>query len=261
MVAVLVVLGPLGGGDTVRYTDLPAVDLPLPAGSEQANALAPAVPRVAIVLTEVGTSPAVGEAALRLPPAVGLVVPAYADDPAGWLARARAAGHEAYLEAPLQAARPELVDRGPMTLAPGQQGAEREKRLRWLIARATGFTGLAAEAGAFAASSAEADPILRAAAGAGLVMIELGGDSLANVAGAASVGFLSTSPPLDAPPVSDAVEAALGQIESSALRDGAAAGWGRARPRTLDHLRAWIASLDAKGLELTAPAQLAEDAS
>lgn len=236
-----------------------AVDLPVKAADGRAAVRAYARPvapggegrpRIAVVVTGLGLARESSEAALTLPPDVTLAVSPHADGPGAWLRGVRAAGHEAMLTLPLEPADPARIDPGPEALRVVQPAAERESSLLWLLGRGTGYTGLAAEAGAFAARPDAFAPVAEALARRGLGLVELGGTRLAGVAAARGLAYVGTQPRLDATPAAARIDQALGRLEEAALEDGAAVGWASGYPVTLARLASWAETLSGKGLRL-----------
>jgi hypothetical protein len=81
--------------------------------------------------------------------------------------------------------------------------------------------------------------------------VELGGGSLAGVAAGGGLAYAATQPAaLDEVPAGAPVDLALGRLEAEALREGAAVGWARGYPVTLERLAAWAGTLPGKGLRL-----------
>lgn len=236
-----------------------AVDLPVraPDGRAAVRAYARPVapggegrPQIAVVVTGLGLARESSEAALALPPDVTLAVSPHADGPGAWLRGVRAAGHEAMLTLPLEPADPARIDPGPEALRVVQPAAERESSLLWLLGRGTGYTGLAAEAGAFAARPDAFAPVAEALARRGLGLVELGGTRLAGVAATRGLAYVGTQPRLDATPAAARIDQALGRLEEAALEDGAAVGWASGYPVTLARLASWAETLPGKGLRL-----------
>ena len=207
-------------------------------------------PKVAILVTGIGLARAFSEAALSLPPAVGLAVSPYADDAPGWVEAARAAGHEAFLMLPLEPGDRARVDPGPRAIGPQLGTAEREARLGWLIERAPGVIGFVAEAGAYGATPRAFEPVAQALAGHGSGMIELGSTHFDAAARSAGLAYAEAGAALDLVPAGESIDAALAQIEAQALRAGRALGWARGHQVTLARLAAWVPTLASKGLSL-----------
>ena len=95
-------------------------------------------PRIALVVGGLGLNAAATRAAIaRLPPEVTLSFVPYADGLQGWIDQARAAGHEAVLEAPMEPVDYPNNDPGPMTLMAKAAPVETVRRMEQLLSRAT----------------------------------------------------------------------------------------------------------------------------
>lgn len=99
-------------------------------------------PRISIILSDVGLQPnLLNEAIARLPGSVALAYSAFTPELDKAVQAARAAGHEVLLSVPAAAALP-TDDSGPGALRPELSVAENMQRLRGLMARAAGYTGM-----------------------------------------------------------------------------------------------------------------------
>jgi len=206
-------------------------------------------PKIALLVTGLGLQADPTAAAIRLPGAISLHFSVYASDLAGMLERARSAGHEVLLDLPMEPPDYPASDPGPHTLLAGNPTEENLHRLEWLLARATGYIGLAGGGARFAAS-AEAPPVLNVLARRGLAMIELGRGDLAAAATAVGLPYASARPVIDQDPSVQAIDYALAGLEAEALRTGTALGVAQGYPVSLERLRLWAATLEGKGLVL-----------
>lgn len=214
-------------------------------------------PRVAILLVEIGLSGPAAERAAGLPATIAFAVSPYADDGPGWQNWTRWQAREALLALPVAPARTGLDDAGPDALSPGMAGGgEAALTLTGLLARGRAYPAVALPAGAFAAAPAAFAPLARALEGRGLGLIELGGQVLAPVAAQAALPYLAASGPIDADSSAQGVDRALAAIETQALAQGKAIGYGRAIPITIERLAAWANSLPRKGIRLVGPGEL-----
>ncbi len=221
-------------------------------------------PKVAILVVGIGLARVASESALSLPPSVGLAVSPYADtasaSASAWIARVRAAGHEAFLMLPLETADPNRTDPGPRAVGPGLAAGERQANLGWLIERSSGSVGVAAEAGAYAAAPDGFVPVAQVLAGHGLGLVELAGAHLETAARTATLPFMAAEGALDAVPAAGDIDLALGQLEAQALRSGKALGWAHSHPISFSRLVAWLPTLAGKGLSLVPVSALLAEA-
>lgn len=254
---VLLAWASVGDGPPIRYVDLPVVEVEIgsaplpPSAAGPPTAMAPM--RVAVLVTELGLAAAALERALALPAVTGLVLSPYAPELPRVLADVRAAGHEPWLEAPLAAVDAGLVDYGPMALSPDQPAAAMQQKVSWLLERAAGMAGLAAEAGAFAPEPRSLLPLLAPLAPARLAFVELGARSLAPSAAENGLRFAASGGPIDVVPEAAAIDSELARVMRRAPGDDDVIVWGRALPVTLDRLGAWMGRLEAAEVELVAP--------
>ncbi|HSA82570.1 MAG TPA: divergent polysaccharide deacetylase family protein, partial [Geminicoccaceae bacterium] len=206
-------------------------------------------PKVALLVTGLGLQADPTEAALRLPGAISLHFSAYASDLPSMLERARSAGHEVLLDLPMEPPDYPASDPGPHALLAGAATGQNLQRLDWLLARATGYVGLAGGGSRFA-TSPQAPPVLDVLTRRGLAMVELGGDDLAAAATAVGLPYASARAAIDADPSVQAIDYALAGLEADALRTGTALGVAQGYPVSLERLRLWAATLEEKGLAL-----------
>src|SRR6266852_4735103 len=101
-------------------------------------------PRLAIVVFGLGLSTAPTETSINeLPGAVTLAFEPYARQLPEWIERARAAGHEILLTVPMEPADYPRQDPGPYTLLTSLDAKKNQRRLDWVLSRATGYVGVA----------------------------------------------------------------------------------------------------------------------
>ncbi len=216
----------------------------------------PERPRIALVVVGLGLAREPTLTATELPPLFGLGFSPYGRELAGWMRYGRWRGHEVLLELPVRPARYPLDDAGPLALAPDLPPERLEQRLETTLAAGKGYFAVTVEAGAYVAAPETFAPVLARLAEAGLGLIELGGDHLAAAAARQGVPYLWSDPPIDLDPAPEAIDLALGRLETRALREGAALGTLEGAAVTYARLRQWLPSLEAKGLQLVAPSRV-----
>lgn len=209
-------------------------------------------PRVAVLVTGLGLQAELTELAMGLPSRISLAFSPYGSQVEADVDRARLAGHEAWLQLPMEPADYPESDPGPHTLLVDASREENLGRLRWVLARALGYVGVTGEGGRFA-TDANPQPIIQELAERGVGLVELDGDELEQVATLAGLPFAYGRPAIDAEPSFLAIDYALARLENRALTTGYALGYAQLYPITVERLRAWIETLDDKGLVL-APA-------
>jgi polysaccharide deacetylase 2 family uncharacterized protein YibQ len=209
-------------------------------------------PKVAVLLVGLGQQREIVDAVLTLPAPISLQFSAYTPELPALVARARSAGHGVLLELPMEPADYPPSDLGPHTLLSAGGRDENLARLDWVLARASGYVALAGGGAGFA-GSAQAEPVLDVLARRGLALIELGDRQLAPVAAGAGLPYVSARRTIDENPSGPAIDRALAALEAEASATGSALGVARGHPMSLERLRQWATTLEAKGLVL-APA-------
>jgi polysaccharide deacetylase 2 family uncharacterized protein YibQ len=261
-----------GGASALVLTSLtapgekPAATVETPAG-EPAEALldptqfrrppppADGRPRIAVVMRGLGVSQALtAQAIARLPADISLGLNAYGRALQKDADTARAAGHEVFLDVPVEPRGYPANDGGPQALLSTLGATENAARLRWSMGQFTGYPGVV-----FAASSPVLDspetvrPLLEGVAKANLAWAHVG------VAGfeGAPVSDVDIAIQIDADLTSAGIRAALTRLEGLARQRGSAAGLANATPLSLDVLANWAAGLEARGFVLVPLSSLA----
>ncbi len=209
------------------------------------------IPKVALVIGGLGLNAKTTRDAIeQLPPEVTLSFVPYAEGLQGWIDLARAHGHEALLEAPMEPVDYPQNDPGPYTLMAKDPPAETTKRLEQLLARATGYFGVTNYLGGrFLSSDSAMSTFSTALRRRGLAFVDDG----------SAAGRGSGPPRASADRVIDetlddqSINQELGALEDLAGQRGQALGSGFAYPVTLQAVQTWAAGLSARGLAL-APA-------
>jgi polysaccharide deacetylase 2 family uncharacterized protein YibQ len=220
-------------------------------------------PRIAVVITGLGLSKAATEQAVdRLPPEISLSFSPYAGQLNGWIARARARGHEVLIDLPMEPATFPNDDPGPRALLIGLTPAQNLERLRWILGRGQGYIGVAGVLGSrFTTSEAALQPILETLKTRGIMFLDnhTTESSVARrLAERLALPHAVNDRMLDEPESNrEAVDARLVQVERLALARGFSITMGEPYPVTLDRLSNWAVSLEARGFRLTPISDLA----
>jgi polysaccharide deacetylase 2 family uncharacterized protein YibQ len=210
--------------------------------------------RVAILVGGLGIDAAATTAAIsRLPAAVSLGFAPYGGDLDLDAARAREAGHEILLQAPMEPIGA-TASPGPHTLTTAASETENIQSLHWLMGRFTGYVGVMNYLGGKLTVDVGAlSPILTEIAARGLAYVDDGSSprSLARDI-APTIGLPATVADivLDASPTAEAIEAALARLEALARRQDGAIGVATALPVSVEHIAHWAAALEARGVTL-----------
>ncbi|KMO21827.1 divergent polysaccharide deacetylase family protein [Methylobacterium platani] len=238
------------GPDGARPLDVYA--RPEAAGLERGGAVAG---RIALVVSGLGIGQAATqEAVQRLPPAVTLAFAPYGADVTRSAARAREAGHEVMVQAPMEPFDYPDNDPGPQTLLVGARPAENLDRLAFVLARVPGAIGVMNFMGARLTGEAVAlEPVLREIGGRGLGFLDDGTSprSLAREVGRkAKVPVARAESVVDAVPRPDAIDRELARLEETARKSGFALGSATALPLSIDRIARWARDLEARGILL-----------
>jgi len=220
----------------------------------------PGAPSIAVVVGGLGLSERLTARAIEaLPAEVTLSFAPYADDLQGWIDRARADGHEVLIELPMEPFDYPNNDPGPHTLLANAGASENDRRLLWLLSRASGYAGVANYLGARLGAEREAlSHVFDRLESRGLSIYHDGTGRRAVLEAAArqaEARVAIADRVIDADPDPEAVDRRLLELEALALQNGDALGHGFAYPATVDTVAAWAEALAARGYEL-APASV-----
>ena len=213
-------------------------------------------PRIALIVSGLGLSVAATQAAIQdLPGGVSLAFQPFAENLQQWIRLARAAGHEVYLNLPMEPVDFPASDPGPRALFVAYAPEENIERLEWALARVSGYVGLVNHMGSRFTTSREAMlPVMTTLEQRGLAFI----DARVSARSVATVLATEQNVPraindrfLDAREVSrSTVDARLAELESIAGEVGVSVGIGQAFPVTIERIQEWAATLNGKGLVL-----------
>jgi uncharacterized protein len=238
------------GADGARPADIYARPVVAAAG------LRPDAPRVAILIGGLGlNAEGTANAIARLPGAISLGFAPYGGDLEREAAEAREAGHEIWLQAPMEPFAYPDENPGPHTLLSAAAADENLDSLHWLMSRFPGYVGLVNYLGGrFTADAHALSPVLAETASRGLSYLDDGSSprSVAReTAWSLNLPSAKADVVIDADPAPDAIEAALTRLEGLARSQGAAIGVAAARPASIERIARWSAALEARGLALT----------
>ncbi len=219
--------------------------------------------RIAILLRGVGRDDRnSGEAVTNLPSAVSLAVMPLSGRAPQWAIKAREAGHEVIIQLPFEPSDYPTNNPGPETLLAGSGPDENLQRLRTLLSKFDGYTGVTNYLGGrLLQSKAALRPILEDLKSKGLIYIGEGNNShalLRGIAGELGLRYGGADVIIDARPTPAAIQQALDRLVSVARKDGNAIGMAYASRTTIEQLKTWSKSLSAKGVTLVPVGALAE---
>ena len=213
-------------------------------------------PRVAVVVSGLGRSSAATEAAIQdLPGEVTLAFLPYGPNLQHWINLARAAGHEVLLNLPMEPLDYPANDPGPNTLLTALSIEQNQSRLNWTLSRVTGYVGVSNHMGSrFTASEEAMAPVIESLKSRGLLFLdsrEAARSTGAILATKSRVPRAIVDRYIDKREASRVViDANLAEVERIAVADGVALAMGQQYPVTIERLRAWLDTLDGKGISL-----------
>jgi uncharacterized protein len=213
-------------------------------------------PKVALVIGGLGLNARVTQRAIdELPAEVTLSFAPYGDNLQGWINKARAAGHEVMIEIPMEPFDFPDNDPGPHTLLSNAPADENQRRLEFLLSRATGYFGVTNYLGGkFAGSGDAASAAMRALKSRGVAFISDGSvPTLGSAAENIGMRNAQADRSLTDRPSGDDIMAQLGGLETMATQRGAALGFGVAYAVTIDQVVRWAREAKQRGMVL-APA-------
>jgi uncharacterized protein len=213
----------------------------------------PDAPRLAIVIGGLGVSASItNDAIAKLPGAVTLAFMPYSYDVDHLAGRARRAGHEILLQAPMEPFNYPDNDSGPQTLLTSLSPEQNLERLYWLMSRFQGYVGIIGALGArFTASEQAFGPILRETAKRGLIFVDDGSNPrsvAARVAGGANLPFAKADMIVDSVPTGSEIDHALGRLEMTAREHGVAVGIASALPVSIERIAKWAKAAESRGV-------------
>lgn len=102
-------------------------------------------PYISIVINDFGLSESLSQEMIEtLPSSVTFILSPYSTKPNEWIAKARADGHEVWLNLPIENKNFPLSDPGTKGLLTRVSLQYNQDRLEWILSRADGYTGIAA---------------------------------------------------------------------------------------------------------------------
>ena len=216
-------------------------------------------PRIAILVSGLGVGQsATAGATVRLPPAVSLAFVPYGAETERAAARARDAGHEVFLQLPMEPFDYPDSDPGPQGLLTALKGPENADRLAWALARFPGYVGVSNLMGAKLMADPAFEPVLREVGARGLGFLDdgTGAKPASPAANKARTPLARAEIVLDAVPRADAIDAELARAEAQARANGFVLVSAQGSMLGIDRIARWARDLDARGIRLV-PASVA----
>lgn len=220
-------------------------------------------PRVAILMMNMGLNQRETDAAIQLlPGTITLSFSPYADSLERWIDVARTAGHEVFIDLPLEPLDFPRDDPGPSTLLTSLSTADNLNRLEWVLGRAPGYVGVATWMGSqFTTVEDAMMPILEGLKERGLMLVDSRGSSRSiatELASSIQLPRAFSNRFLDATPSIASIDRALADLETVAQEQRVAIGVARPLPVSIDRIQRWSGTLANKGIVLAPVSAIAD---
>ncbi|HTI88885.1 MAG TPA: divergent polysaccharide deacetylase family protein [Alphaproteobacteria bacterium] len=220
-------------------------------------------PRIAIIISGLGQSAAVTEAAIQtLPGSVTLAFNPYGQRLEYWAARARAAGHEVLVMVPMEPVNYPANDPGPQTLLTTLSAPENRERLNWSLARFPGYVGVLSLAGSNYTTAPESlRPTLDEIRARGLMFVDMRTSlrsSAFRIAGDIGVPRAFNNRVIDIQASKDEIDRKLDDLVKIATTSGFAVGVGQPYPATVERVLAFVRSAEERGLAIAPVSAIAD---
>jgi uncharacterized protein len=212
-------------------------------------------PKIAIVLGGMGLNADLTKKAIKeLPGEITFAFAPYGENLQPLVDKARAAGHEAMLQIPMEPMGYPGTNPGPKTLVTSADANTNLDALTWHMSRFTGYTGVINYMGGQFLANAEAlKPVLSEIRKRGLLYLGDGTvsqDTAAQVGGNLGLPVSEARMMIDADPTPKAIAKALSDLEDAARRDGLVVASGAGLPATIDAVADWAKDLGDRGILL-----------
>ncbi|MEO8559100.1 MAG: divergent polysaccharide deacetylase family protein, partial [Rhodospirillales bacterium] len=213
-------------------------------------------PRISILLIGLGLDVKTTEDAIvKLPPEVSLAFLPYTPNLDRWTKLARDFGHEVLLSLPLESGDPATQQAlGPRMLGAQATDAENLDRLRWVLSRASGYTGLVTwEGESFLANEKASLSVLQEISNRGLLLVDsrmAKPNTVQQLAGPIGLPFAKSRGFIDEPRDAAAIDANLATLEDLAKRNNFAMAMAVAFPISIERLVNWSRTVTQRGFVL-----------
>ncbi len=212
-------------------------------------------PMIVVVVTGIGQSQSVSEQALALPADISLSFSPYADNPTVWVNAARAKGHEALIDLPMEPEGFPANDPGPLALLSINTPEENAHRLRQVIAKAGNVIGLYMPPDEmFTIQAMQTKAMAEQLTPRGLLLFSAPPTkktSLPEVIKGDSLPTIVADIRLDAEISAEAIEKQMQSAESIAMKRGYAIAVTQASALSLKIIAKWAEGLASRGYQLT----------
>lgn len=210
---------------------------------------------IAILITDLGLSqPFTNRVLEKLPPEVTLAFNPYSTGLNNFVRRSRKKGHELILQIPMEPFDYPDNDPGPHTLLSNQTDKINIERLRWLLGRMVGYTGIVNKGGGrFTAENQAIHPVMRELKDRGLLYMDSNPqspDTLYEISRDINLDYVQSHMTIDEIKTREHIDKALIELEKIASRHGTAIGVASALPLTVKRLETWSRDLKKRGYTL-----------
>lgn len=210
-------------------------------------------PRVAIIIDDMGMDHRHTRAVMDLPGPLTLAFLPYAGDLNNQSAYGRSKGHELMVHVPMQPVK-ESTDVGPSPLTLDLSESQFDHVLQGDLNAFTGYVGINNHMGSkLTQDSVAMDRVMQELKKRGLLFVDsrtIGTSVAADEAKKAGIPYATRDVFIDHEETYEAASDALQQVEKKALKNGLAIAIGHPREETINALRAWLPTLQAKGIYL-----------
>ena len=220
------------------------------------------LPRIAIIMTRMGVSRSLTEAAAGiLSPEISFSFSPAASDLDNQVALAQRAGHETFLDIPMEPFGYPINDPGPLTLLTSLSAVDNLNRLESALGRTVGYAGVVGVKGSQFTTDEEAlTPVLAVLKERGLMYVDSAATSRTialEIAGSIQLPRAVANANIDDNPAISEMERRFAALERTARRTGYALGVVPPLPMTIDMLATWSATLAERGFTLVPATSIA----
>lgn len=211
------------------------------------------VPRIALIINDLGMLGIQTEAAITAPSAVTLAFSPYGRNLETWIDQARQAGHETLIMLPMEPLDYPRDDPGPLALLTNLSTSDNAERLDRIIAEAGQSVGIIGQAGSQFLNEPDAlEPVMATLADAGFLYVDtnLSDDRVGQIAESLGLPSLEIDLVVTDPAFRGAIDQRLLELETIARERGYAVGLADAFPVFLEQLTVWSERLPTRGFVL-----------
>jgi hypothetical protein len=219
--------------------------------------------RIAILLRGVGRNEKNSDFAVNsLPSAITLAFAPYVGRAQQWALQARELGHEIIIQIPLEPADYPNTNPGPETLLTSSGASENVSKMRTVLGRFNGYSGITNYFGGKLLKSQEAvRPMLEDIKSRGLMYISEPDENQALVKKlAAEIGVIygGADIVIDTYQTPDSIQKGLDELVALARKQGSAIGMAYASRTSIEQIRIWSEAVSSKGITLVPVGVLAQ---